>query len=53
MTEEEKIAAAIQMKERGTKFLGEGKLSLALNKYNSIGMLLEVSLNSFSIYILI
>jgi hypothetical protein len=29
------------LKERGTKFLNEGKLTLALNKYNSIGVLLE------------
>jgi len=41
MTEQEKIEAANQLKERGTKFLSEGKLSLALNKYNSIGVLLE------------
>lgn len=41
MTEQEKIEAANGLKERGTKFLNEGKLSLALNKYNSIGVLLE------------
>lgn len=44
MTEQEKIDAANQLKERGTKFLGEGKLGLALNKYNSIGVLLGKSL---------
>lgn len=41
MTEEEKIETAQQLKERGTKFLTEGKLCLALNKYNAIGVLLE------------
>jgi len=41
MTESEKIEAAYHLKERGTKFLGDGKLSLALNKYNAIGVLLE------------
>jgi len=41
MTEQEKIEAAQQLKERGTKFLNEGKLKLALNKYTSIAVLLE------------
>ncbi|KAI6189728.1 Peptidylprolyl isomerase [Aphelenchoides bicaudatus] len=41
MTEEEKLTAANELKNRGTKFLTDGKLSLALNKYNSIGVLLE------------
>jgi len=43
MNEEEKLQSALDMKEKGTKFLQQGKLSLALNKYNGIVLLLEFS----------
>ncbi|KAI6239252.1 Peptidylprolyl isomerase [Aphelenchoides fujianensis] len=41
MTDEEKIEAATALKERGTKFLTEGKLPLALHKYSAVAVLLE------------
>jgi len=41
MTEQEKIEEASKMKERGTLFLSQNKLNLALNKYTAIGVLLE------------
>ncbi|KAI6199986.1 Peptidylprolyl isomerase [Aphelenchoides besseyi] len=41
MTEQEKVDAAIALKERGTKFLNENKLNLALHKYSAVAVLLE------------
>ena len=41
LTSEQKIDAAKAAKERGTHFLKEGKLRLALNKYKRVEDLLE------------
>ncbi|CAI4223554.1 unnamed protein product [Auanema sp. JU1783] len=41
MTSAQKIEAAKETKERGTKFLGEGKLKLAMSKYARVEHLLE------------
>jgi len=41
MSEEEKLDSAQKLKDRGNEFLAQGKLNLALNKYNGIILLLE------------
>jgi len=41
LLDDEKLQVAQQSKERGNAFLSQGKYQLALNKYNSIVLLLE------------
>lgn len=41
MDHEEKLNAAAEAKERGTKFFGEGKNRLAVEKYKRVIELLE------------
>jgi len=41
MSETEKLDGAQKLKDRGNDFLAQGKLGLALNKYNGIILLLE------------
>uniref|UniRef100_A0A914ULF8 peptidylprolyl isomerase n=1 Tax=Plectus sambesii TaxID=2011161 RepID=A0A914ULF8_9BILA len=41
MDHEEKLAAAAEAKERGTKFFSEGKMRLAVDKYKRVVELLE------------
>lgn len=43
LTDAERLESAQKSKDRGTKFLNEGKLQLALIKYNHIATLLEHS----------
>ncbi len=41
MDHEEKLTAAAEAKERGTKFFQEGKMRLAIEKYKRVVELLE------------